>query len=115
MKGDPLSHIYIKVGDKIGLMGKEYIKSGQMIETRVMVQTIIQDKIIKVTDLEEISEGTTDKIVEKNTEVKGTVTTIQIGIDQEGEPSQEIIGEIEALVKIGLDQGPELVELKGIG
>ena len=36
-----------------------------MTETRVMVQTIIQDKIIKVIDLEEISEGITDRIVEK--------------------------------------------------
>ena len=114
MKGDPSSHRYIKVGDKIGLMVKEDIKPGQVIETRVMVQTIIQDKVIEVTDLEEISEGTTDKIVEKNTEVKGMVTTIEIGIDKEGEPSQEIIGEIEALVMIGLDQGPVLVQM-GIG
>ena len=42
------------------------------------------------------------------------VTTIEIGIDQGREPSQEIIGEIEALVMIGLDQGPELVQI-GIG
>ena len=41
-------------------------------------------------------------------------TTIEIGIDQEGEPSQETIGEIEALVMIGLDQGPELIQI-GIG
>ena len=74
MKGDPSSHRYKKVGDKIGLMVKEDIKPGQMIETRVMVQTIIQDKVIEVTDLEEISEGTTDNIVEKNTEVKDIVT-----------------------------------------
>ena len=65
-------------------MVKEDIEPGQMIETRVMVQTIIQDKVIEVTDLEEISEGTADKIVEKNTEVKGMVTIIEIGIDQEG-------------------------------
>ena len=85
-----------------------------MTETRVMVQTIIQDKIIEVIDLEEISEGITDRIVERNIEVKGMVTTIAIGIDQEGEPSQGTIGEIEALAMIGLDQGPELVQI-GIG
>ena len=34
-------------------------------------------------------EGITDRIVEKNTEVKGTVTAIEVGIDQGGEPSQE--------------------------
>ena len=39
------------------------------------------------------------------------VTAIEVGIDQGGEPSQEIIGEIEALVMIGLDQGPELVQI----
>ena len=57
MKGDPLSHRYIKVGDKIGLMIKEDIGPGQMKETRVMVWTIIQDKIIEEIDLEEISKG----------------------------------------------------------
>ena len=71
MKGDPLSHRYIKVGDKIGLMVKEDIELDQLMETRFMVQTIIQDKIIEVIDLEEISEGITDRIVEENTEVKG--------------------------------------------
>ena len=114
MKEDPLSHRYIKVGDKIGLMVEEDIRPGQMTETRVMVQTIIQDKIIGVIDLEEVSEGITDRIVEKTTEVKGMETAIEIGIDQEGEPSQETIGEIEALAIIGLDQGPELVQI-GIG
>ena len=64
-----------------------------MIETRVMVQTIVQDIIIEVIDIEEISERITDRIVEKNTEVKGMVTTIGIGIDQEGEPLQETIGD----------------------
>ena len=34
------------------------------------------------------------------------VTVIEIGIDLGGEPSQETIGEIEALAMIGLDQGP---------
>ena len=36
-KGDPLSHRYIEVEDKIGLMVKKDIWPGQMIETRVMV------------------------------------------------------------------------------
>ena len=111
MKGDPSSHRYIKVGNKIGLMVKEDIGPGQMIEIRVMVQTIIQDKIIEVTDLEEILEGTTDKIIEMNTEMRGMVTIIGIEIYQGGEPSQEIIGKIEALAMIGLDQGPELVQI----
>ena len=103
-----------KSRDKIGLMVKGDIEPGQMIETRVVVQTIIQDKIIELIDLEEISEGRTDRIVEKSTEVKGMVTTIEIGIDQEGEPPQGTIGETEALAMLGLDQGPELVQI-GIG
>ena len=68
-------------------------------------------QIIEVTDLEEISEGIIDKVVEKGTEVKDMVTTIEIGIDQQGGPSQETIGEIEALAMICLDQGPELVQI----
>ena len=63
-------------------MVKEDIGPGQMIETRVMVQTVIQDKIIEVIGLEEISEGIADQIVEKNTEVKNMVTATEIGIDQ---------------------------------
>ena len=63
-------------------MVKEDIRPCQMIETRVIVQMVIQDKIIKVIDLEEISEGIVDGIVEKVTEIKGMVTTIEIGIDQ---------------------------------
>ena len=42
------------------------------------------------------------------------VTTIEIGIDQEGEPLQETIGEMKVLAMIGLNQGPELVQI-GIG
>ena len=50
----------------------------------------------------------------ESTEVKGMVTTIVIDIDQEGEPSQGTIGEIEALAMIGLGQGLGLVQI-GIG
>ena len=71
----------------------------------------MQAKIIKVTDLEEISEGILERIVEKGTEMKGMVTAIETGIDQEREPLQETIGEIEDLAMIGLDQGPELVQI----
>ena len=54
MEGDPLSHKYIKVEDRIGLMVKEGIRLGQMTETGVMEQTAIQDRIIGVIDLGEI-------------------------------------------------------------
>ena len=86
MREGPLSHKYIKVGDRIGLMTREDISPGQMTKTGAMVQIAIQDRIIEVVDLGEISEETADKIVEKGTEMKGIVTTtIEIGTDQERE------------------------------
>ena len=108
MREGPLSHKYIKVGDRIGLMVKEGINLDQMIETGAMVQTAIPDIIIEVIDLGGISE--TDKIVEKGTEKKDMVTTtIEIGTDQGRGHLQETIEGIEVLAMIGLDQGPESV------
>ena len=96
-------------------MAREDISHDQMTETGAMVQTAIQDRIIKVVDLGEISEETADKIVEESTEMKGIVTTtIEIGTVQEREHLQETIQGIEVLAMIGLDQGPELVSI-GIG
>ena len=96
-------------------MVKEDIRPGQVIETGVIVQTVTQDKIVGVIDLEEILEEIADRVVEKVTEMKGIVTiTIEIGIDQGKVPLQETMEEIEALAMIGLDQGPELVQI-GIG
>ena len=115
MKGDPLNHKYIRVGDRIGLMVKEDIRPGQMIETGVMVQTAIQDKTIGVMDSEEILEEIADRVVEKVTEMKDmATTTIEKGTDQGREHLQETIEEIEVLAMIGQDQGPELVQI-GIG
>ena len=82
MRGDPSSLKYIRVGDRIGLMVKEDISPDQMTETGAMVQTAIQDRIIRVIDLEGILEEIVGKVVEKATEMKGMVTTtIEIGID----------------------------------
>ena len=48
--------------------------------------TVILDRIIEVVDLGEILEEIVDKIVQKDTEMKGMVTTtIEIGTDQERE------------------------------
>ena len=115
MRESPLSHKYIKVEDKIDLTIKEGTKPGQIMETGDMVRIIIQGKIIEATDLEEISEGMVDKIVEKITGMKDMVITIEVGTGQGKEPLQGVMEmeEIEALAMIGLDQGPELVQ-KGI-
>ena len=61
-----------------------------MIETRVIVQAIIQDRIIEAIDLEEISEEIVDRVVEKVTEMKGMVTTIEIGIVQGKESCRKL-------------------------
>ena len=82
MRGDPLSHKYIRVGDRIGLMVKEDIRPGQMIETGVIVQTVIQDKTIEVIDSEEILEEIADRVVEKDIETKDmAITAIEIGTE----------------------------------
>ena len=77
------------------------------------MQTIAQGKIIEATDLEEISEGMVDKIIEKVTGTKGMVITIEIGIGQGKELLQGVMvmEEIEALAIIDLGQGPELVQI----
>ena len=94
-------------------MVKEGTKPGQIMETGDIVQIIAQDKIIEATDLEEISEGMVDKIIETITGMKGMVVTIEIGIGQGRELLQGVMvmEEIEALAMIDLDQGPELVQI----
>ena len=110
MREGPLSHKYIRVGDRIGPMVKEEISLGQMIQTGAMVQIVIQDRIIRVVDLEEISEEILGRVVGKATEMKGMVTTtIEIGTDQGREHLQETIEGIDVLAMISIDQGPELV------
>ena len=61
-------------------------------------------QIIEATDLEEISEGMVDKIIEKITGTKGMVITTEIGIGQGKELLQGVMvmEEIEALAMIDL-------------
>ena len=111
MKENPLSHKYVRVGDKIGLVVKEGTKPGQIMETGDIAQTIMQGKIIEAIESEETPEGMVDRIIEKVTGMKGMVTTIEIGIGQEKESLKEVMGETGALAMIGPDQGPELVQI----
>ena len=98
---------YIRVEDRIDPMAKGDITLDQMIGIEAMAQTEIQDRIIEVVGLEEILEGIIGKIVEKGTEMKGIVTTTEIGIDQGRECLYETIEGTEVLAMIGLDRGPE--------
>ena len=82
MREGSLSHRYIKVGDRIGLLVRRDTSPHQMIETGAMAQTVMPDRIIEVIDLGEILEEIVDRIVGKGTEMKGMVTiTIEIGTD----------------------------------
>ena len=91
--------------------GQEGTKPGQTMEMGDIEQIIVQGKIIEATDLEEISEGMVDKIIEKITGMKDMVITIEIGIGQGNELLQGVMEEIEALAMTGLDQVPELVQI----
>ena len=64
MREGPLSHKYIKVGDRIGLMAKRNISPDQMTETGTTAQAAIPDRIIEVIDLREILEETVGSVVE---------------------------------------------------
>ena len=57
-------------------MVKEGTKPGQIMETGDIVQIKTQDKIIEATDLEEISEGMVDKIIETIMGMKGMAVII---------------------------------------
>ena len=104
-------HRYIRVEDRIDPITKGNISLGQMIGTGTMAQAEIQDKIIEVIGLEEALGGTTDKIVERDIEMKAIViTAMEIEIDTGREHLQETIEETEALVMTGLDQGLEHVQ-----
>ena len=93
-------------------------------ETGDIVQTIIQGKIIEATDLEEISEGMVDRIVEKITGRRDMVVIVETGIGQGRELLQGVMSmeeaealameETEALAMIGPDMDLELVQI-GIG
>ena len=61
-----------------------------MMGTGTMAQAEMQDKIIEVIGLEEALGGITDKIAERDIEMKGIViTAIEIEIDQGREQLQE--------------------------
>ena len=91
MKENPLSHKYIKVGNKIDLMVKEGTKPHQIMEIGDIAGTIMQGKIIEVIDLQETSEGMVDRRVGKTMAMEGMITTIEIGIGQGKEPLKGVM------------------------
>ena len=116
MKEGLSNHKYTKAEVRIDLMASEIIRMGQIVEIGDISQIIVQDRIIKATDLEEIPEGIVDRIIEEITGMEDTITIIEIGIDQEKEISQEttITAEIEVQAIVDQGQGLEPVQI-GIG
>ena len=62
-------------------MAREFTRIGKIVEVGDSSQIIVQDRIIEVTDLEEIPEGIADRMIEGITEMKDTVTITEIEID----------------------------------
>ena len=91
-------------------MAKEVTKRGQIVEIQDISQITVQGRIIEVTILEEMLEGTVDRIIEETTEI------VEIGTGQEKDHSQEITvtAVTGAQAIVDQDQGPEQIQI-GIG
>ena len=90
MRKDPSNPKYIRVEVSIGLMVREVIRTGQVVEIEDNLQIIDPDRITEVAILEGTLEGMVDKIIEETIEMKDIMTTLETGIDQEKGHLQEI-------------------------
>ena len=70
--------------------------------------TIDPDKIIETITFEETPEGMEDKIIEKNTEIIGTMNITEVEIGQEKGHFQGAIVTLEEEVPVVVDQGQDL-------
>ena len=94
MREGNLSHKYVKGRGQNRSYGQgRYQPRPNDRNRRQWYRQQIQDRIIEVADLEEISEEIAGRVVEKGTEMKGMVTTtIEIGTDQRKEnPKMSIV------------------------
>ena len=115
MREGPLSHKYIKVGDRIGLMVKEDISLDQMTETGAMVQTAIQDRIIRGSRSRGNFRGNSRQSGREG--YRNERYGNNNNRDRNRLRERTFVGNyrrIEVLAMIDLDQGPELVQI-GIG
>ena len=109
MRENLLNPRFTKAEDKIDLMIRECIRPDQMVETEDMMQTVVQDRIIKVIDSEKILEEIIGRILGKGIEVREIIIMIELetGIGQETGILQGVMEGIEALTAVDLDQDPE--------
>ena len=73
----PFNPRYIRVEVSIGLMVREVIRTGQVVEIGENLLIIDPDRITEVAILEETLEDMVDKIIEETMEMKDTMTTIE--------------------------------------
>ena len=66
-----------KAGARTGLMVREVIRTGQVVEIGDNLQIIDPDRITEVTILEGTLEGMVDRIIEETIEMKDIMTTIE--------------------------------------
>ena len=113
MRKDPLNPKYTRVEVSIGLMVKEVIRTGQLVETGDNLWIIDPDRITEVAILEGTLEDMVDKIIEETMEMKDIITTIETEIGHKKGHLQEItvVTETEAQVIVDQDQGLELIQI----
>ena len=113
MRENLLNPRFTKAEDKIDLMIREHIRPDQMIGKEDMMQTVVQDRIIKVIDSEKILEEIIGRILGKGIEVREIIIIIElgIGIGQETGILQGVMEGIEALTAVDLDQDLEQTQI----
>ena len=99
---------YIRVEVRIGLIIREVIRTGQIVETGDSIQVVGPDKAIETIIFKEILKDMEDQIIEENIEMIDIMTIIEAGIDQEKGCLQEIMVVVEIEVQVTVDQGQDL-------
>ena len=113
MRKGPLNPKYIRVEVSIGLMVREVIRTGQVVEIGENLWIKEPDRITEVAILEGTLEDMVDRIIEETIEMKDIMTTIETEIGQEKEHLQEItvVTETKVQVTVDRDQGLELIQI----
>ena len=117
MRKDPSNPRYTRVEVRVGPIIREVTRIevvDQTVEVGDNMGTIDPDKIIETITFEETPKGMEDKIIEKNTEIIGTMNITEVEIGQEKGHFQGVIVTIDKEVPVAVDQGHDL-ELVLIG
>ena len=77
MRKDPLNPKYVRVELSIGLMLREVIRTGQVVEIGDILWIIDPDRITELAILGGTLENMVDRIIEETIEMKDIMTTIE--------------------------------------